>query len=405
MRRAKSLGIDAFALNIGVDTNTNQQLELAYESAGQHSMKVFLSFDFNWWQNDQAFEIGEVIARFATWPAQLIVDNKTFASTFGGDGLNVSAAKEAAGTPVLFVPNLQVELGLEAAVDGLFNWMAWPHNGRNKAPTPHNNVSVGDGDRAYVNALAGRPYIAPVSPWFFTHFGPEVSFSKNWVFPADLLWYERWSEILALQPRFVEIVSWNDYGESHYTGPLHTLHTDDGSSKWVNDMPHDGWLEMAKPFIAAFKAGAPSPDNYITSDQLIYWYRPAPRGQDCDSTDTCMGPANNSSGDYFLGRPDGWRSVQDSVFVVSLLRSPATIQIKSGGRLHRYDAPAGAFPQEMRMVPGEQSFLVSRGGKIILSGASSKSVLENCICGLYNFNAYGNILTPQSLITSSDIQF
>jgi hypothetical protein len=66
--------------------------------------------------------------------------------------------------------------------------------------------------------------------------------------------------------------------------------------------PHDGWLDMAKPFISAFKAGATSVSNYITEDELIYWYRPTPRGEDCDATDTCMVPANNASGNYFLGR-------------------------------------------------------------------------------------------------------
>ncbi|KAJ5335775.1 Glycoside hydrolase family 71 [Penicillium brevicompactum] len=394
------------------NADTTKQLELAYASAGQQSMKVFISFDFNWWQTDQAVEIGEMIARFAPRPAQLIVDNKVFASTFAGDGLDVPALRAAAGIPLFFAPNFDPGLDLNvSSVDGLFNWMAWPHNGRNKAPTPHNNISVGEGDQLYINTLAGKAYIAreysdppnpgpfdapcadrpkAVSPWFFTHFGPEVSYSKNWIFPADLLWYDRWREILAMQPRFVEIVTWNDYGESHYTGSLHAPHTDNGASK-----PHDGWATMAKPFIAAFKAGASSPDDYITSDRLIYWYRPALRGQDCDSTDTCMAQANNRSGDYFLGRPDGWQSVRDSVFVVSLLRSPASIQIGSGGSLYQYAAPAGASSHEAPMSPGEQSFSISRDGTTILAGVSLKPIIDGCVCGLYNFNAYGNPLIPK----------
>lgn len=78
--------------------------------------------------------------------------------------------------------------------------------------------------------------VVAASGWFFTHFGDEVSYSKNWVFPGDLLWYNRWREILELGPRFVEIVTWNDYGESHYIGPLSSPHTDDGASKWAMDM-------------------------------------------------------------------------------------------------------------------------------------------------------------------------
>jgi hypothetical protein len=79
-------------------------------------------------------------------------------------------------------------------------------------------------------------YVLPaVSPWFFTHYGNEVPYHKNWVYPSDLLWYLRWREILALKPAFVEIITWNDYGESQYIGPLSSKHTDDGASKWVND--------------------------------------------------------------------------------------------------------------------------------------------------------------------------
>lgn len=78
--------------------------------------------------------------------------------------------------------------------------------------------------------------VIAASGWFFTHFGGEASYSKNWVFPSDRLWFDRWRQILELAPRFVEIITWNDYGESHYIGPLASPHTDDGASKWVMDM-------------------------------------------------------------------------------------------------------------------------------------------------------------------------
>ncbi|KAJ5129956.1 CAZyme family GH71 [Penicillium bovifimosum] len=389
MRRAKSLGIDAFALNIGVDPYTDQQLQFAYDSAANNDMKVFLSFDFNWYHTDQTSAIGQKIAQYASRPAQLIVDDKVFVSSFAGDELNVAALRAAVGRSIFFAPNFHPSQGTNIAqVDGLLNWMAWPNNGNNKAPTPGHNISVADGDREYINALNGKAYVAPASPWFFTHFGSEVSYSKNWNFPSDLLWYDRWNEILAMKPRFVEIITWNDYGESHYIGPLNSPHTDDGASKWVNDMPHDGWLDISKPYIAAFKAGESSPNRYITSDELVYWYRPAPRGVDCDATDTCMGPANNGSGNYFIGRPDGWQTMSDSVFVVSLLTSPASIEVHSGDYVYNYDAPAGASAKAVPMGVGSQRFTVTRNGQSVLSGTSLKDIINGCVCGLYNFNAY-----------------
>ncbi|KAH8891826.1 hypothetical protein GQ53DRAFT_137907 [Thozetella sp. PMI_491] len=390
MQRAKAYGIDAFALNIGVDPYTDAQLELAYQSAANNGMKVFISFDFNWYHpGSDSTAVGQKIAQYASKPAQLYVDNKVFVSSFAGDGLDVNAMRQAAGVPVFWAPNYHPDLSSAANVDGALNWMGWDNDGNNKAPKPGQNVTVAQGDATYKQWLSGKPYIAPVSPWFSTHFGKEVDYSKNWVFPGDLLWHHRWEEILTLKPDYIEIVTWNDYGESHYVGPLNSKHTDDGGSRWVNDMPHDGWLDLAKPYIAAYKAGASSVNSYITGDQLVYWYRPTPRGVNCDATDTTMEPANNSTGNFFMGRPDGWESMDDSVFVVSLLTAAGDVTITSGGNTQKFtNVPAGAQAFEVPMGVGKQSFSLSRGGSTVLSGDSLKDIIDGCICGLYNFNAY-----------------
>ncbi|KAL4876792.1 glycosyl hydrolase family 71-domain-containing protein [Aspergillus karnatakaensis] len=387
MQRAKSLGIDAFALNIGVDPYTDQQLNLAYQSAANNGMKVFISFDFNWWGIGQGYQVGQKIAQYASLPAQLKVDGKVFVSSFAGDGLDINAMRSAAGQEIYWAPNYHPEYGTNMnGVDGLLNWMAWPNDGNNKAPRPGAEVTVQQGDQMYINT--GKDYVAPVSPWFFTHFGPEVPYSKNWVFPGDLLWYDRWQEILTMGPRFIEIVTWNDYGESHYIGPLSSPHTDDGASKWVNDMPHDGWMDMSRPWIAAYKDSAPSVDPYITEDLLVYWYRPNPRELNCDATDTCMVPANNGSGNYFYGRPNGWETMEDAVFVVTTLTSPATVTVNSGGNVEVFDAPAGASAFKVPMGVGSQGFSLSRDGQVIASDISLLPITETCICGLYNFNPY-----------------
>ncbi|KAB5528024.1 putative alpha-1,3-glucanase/mutanase [Coniochaeta sp. 2T2.1] len=393
MKRAKALGIDAFALNIGVDPYTDQQLGYAYQSAANNGMKVFISFDFNWYHTSDATAVGQKIAQYAKLPAQLVVDNKVFASSFAGDGVDVgairTAARNGAGVEIFWAPNFHPEYGTDfSTIDGALNWMAWPNNGNNKAPTPGHNITVAAGDSAYVNALKGKPYIAPVSPWFSTHFGPEVPYSKNWVFPSDLLWYNRWNEILSLKPRFLEIVTWNDYGESHYIGPLMSPHFDDGNSKWTNDMPHGGWLDMAKPFISAFHAGASSANSYVTTDQLVYWYRPNPRSLNCDATDTTMVPADNSSGNYFMGRPNGWETMEDSVFVVAMLTQAGTVTVASGSNTQSFNVPAGISSYTVPMGVGKQQFWLTRNGQTILSQVSLKDITTVCPCGLYNFNAY-----------------
>jgi hypothetical protein len=153
--------------------------------------------------------------------------------------------------------------------------------------------------------------------------------------------------------------------------------------------PHDGWLDLSKPFIAAYKAGATSVSNYITEDKIIYWYRRTLRSLDCDATDTTSGrPANNASGNYFMGRPDGWQTMDDVVYVVSFLTQPGTITVQSGGQSQTENAPAGAHIFSVPAGLGQQKFTLTRGGSSVLSGTSLMDISNVCPCGIYNFNAY-----------------
>lgn len=160
MKQAKDLGIDAFALNIGLDSSTDTQLGYAYESAAKNDMKVFISFDFNWYSTDQAAAVGSKIAEYADKPAQLKVDNKVFVSSFAGDGIDVAQIKSSAGTDVFWAPNYHPGEGEFDDVDSALNWMAWDNDGNNKAPKEGANVTVADGDQAYLDALGNKPYFA-----------------------------------------------------------------------------------------------------------------------------------------------------------------------------------------------------------------------------------------------------
>lgn len=81
--------------------------------------------------------------------------------------------------------------------------------------------------------------------------------------------------------------------------------------------------------------------------------------------------------------------MRDSIFLVSLLQDPALIRVNTGGIVFDYKAPAGAFAQSLPMNVGDQSFAIIREGKTVLSGTSLKPIVNDCVCGLYNFNAYG----------------
>ncbi len=145
---------------------------------------------------------------------------------------------------------------------------------------------------------------------------------------------------------------------------------------------------MAKPFIAAYKAGSKSVGDHITSDQIIYWYRPTLKSANCDSTDNTMKPADDSTGNFFQGLPNGADSVSDSVFVVALLTAAGTVTVSSGSNTQTFVGKAGANAWAVNMGTGKQSFSLTRGGATVLSGTSLKDISADCICGIYNFNAY-----------------
>lgn len=153
-------------------------------------------------------------------------------------------------------------------------------------------------------------------------------------------------------------------------------------------MPHDGWLDISKPFIEAFKDGASSADSYVTADELVYWYRPTLKSLDCDSTDTTLVPANNDSGNYFKGRPNGYETMADAVFVVAMLTDAGTITVKSGSNIQEFDAPQGISAYQVDMDLGSQQFFLARNGQTVLAAQSLKNITSVCPCGIYNFNAY-----------------
>lgn len=127
----------------------------------------------------------------------------------------------------------------------------------------------------FKNALAPnrRPYMMPVSPWFYTNM---PGYRKNWVWKGESLWYDRWNSILALQPEYVQIISWNDFGESHYIGPLDSrqytaFDQNHGKSpyNYAQDMPHDGWRATLPFVIEMYKNN----QSTITQEKLSTWYR------------------------------------------------------------------------------------------------------------------------------------
>ncbi|KAL2829215.1 glycoside hydrolase [Aspergillus cavernicola] len=369
MTLAKETGIDAFALNCAsIDSYTDKQLAYAYEAAELADFKVFISFDFAYWSNGDTARITSIMKMYASHPGQFQYNDAALVSTFVGDNFNWTPVKNAVEHPIFAVPNLQDPNWSGSAntgIDGAFSWYAWPTDGGNSIILGPMTTIWDDRFRSNLQR-AGKIYMAPVSPWFSTHFN-----TKNWVFICEDLPHLRWQQMLEMQPELIEIISWNDYGESHYIGPYSENHSDDGSAQWTKDFPHDAWRIIAKPYIAAYKAGERTPT--VESDQLVYWYRPTPKAVTCSKDP--------------LGPPSGVNLLSDSIFVTTLLTQPATLAVTSGGHESMsVEVGAGIVTSSFPMGVGWQYFSVSRNGEEILGGEGGWEIQDHC--DYYNHNVY-----------------
>ena len=89
-----------------------------------------------------------------------------------------------------------------------------------------------------------------------------------------------------------------------------------------------------------------------------------------------------------MGRPDGWETMDDDVYVVTFLTQPGTITVTSGGQVFTQQVPAGANLVKVPMGVGQQKFTLSRNGQVVLQDTSLMDISNVCPCGLYNFNPY-----------------
>ncbi|EJD03163.1 glycoside hydrolase family 71 protein [Fomitiporia mediterranea MF3/22] len=413
---ANASGIDAFALNIGSDSWQSDQVKNAYTAAQQlgSNFKMFLSLDMSILpcvSPENATALRKTATAYADHPAQFKYNNKAFVSTFSGEQCTFGQGNAAQGwssqfksqlSNIFFVPNLNIDpttLGSYSnAIDGEFNWnSAWPIAANNvtfkaavqKAGAAQDNVvntqysqlitqisdvnhgysSSLDTDQQYIGALKDKLYLAGASPWFFTHYSPS-SYNKNWVYLSDLLYPTRWQAIISARNKFpmVEIITWNDYGESSYIGPIKGAQPN--SQAWVNGFDHSAFLDMTKYFITAYKTG-----KYPTvqEDKIYLWARP--HKKDATSSDP-------------VGKPRDFDIMEDALFAVVLAKEQSSVTLSTKSITKTVQVKAGLSELSLPLKPGDtMSASLSRNNQVVAQVKPSNFTFQDN-ANIYNFNAF-----------------
>lgn len=222
-----------------------------------------------------------------------------------------------------------------------------------------------------------------------------------------------------LKPDFVEIVTWNDFGESHYIGPIYqpgkyTLLTrpshgvqhrltipinlgipstaNADARPYVENHPHQAWLETLPYQIAAYKhahspSTHPAPVVKEGQDKIVYWYRTAPAsagktdatGNDC--------PSAINTGGYQTCYPVD-EVLEDGIWAI-VLKSKAggSVSIKVGGSAAQ---EFGGLKEGMNFVSrpfNGETGMVSVSSSTGIKG-SGVEILSTPKDGTANFNAW-----------------
>lgn len=375
---AQKAHIDGFALNIGQqDSYTDAVLENAYNAAdAAGNFFLFLSFDYasgGAWPADRVIS---TINKFKDRASQFLYDGRPLVSTFEGPGNAADWPGIKSATGCFAMPSWTSlgPSGIESVlndIDGFFSWDAWPVGAEDKTD---------ESDQTWMNAISGKPYMMPVSPWFYTSL-PQ--WNKNWLWRGDDLWHDRWQQVIELQPALVEIITWNDYGESHYIGPIHDAGIPEGASRYVSNSPHDAWRSLLPHYIDAYKSGNTTALD-ITSDTITYWYRPNPTTSGSDGGTTGNNPQQ------------GQQAVNpallslDKVFLTVLVSEPSTITVQIGDALPTYlcavTAGINHFSVPFLGQTGPVEFAIVRDGQTVVS-ATGPEITDQCENGLINWNA------------------
>lgn len=160
-------------------------LNNAYNAADAAGFKLFLSFDYAAEGAWDATTVISTINAYSSHASQFRYgDNQPLASTFEGSDNAGDWANIKSQTSCFFIPDYSSQGATGAAnepnIDGLLSWDAWPNGA--------NDMTDSD-DKAYSAALNGKPYMIPVSPWFYTNL---PAYNKSWLWRGDVLWHERW---------------------------------------------------------------------------------------------------------------------------------------------------------------------------------------------------------------------
>jgi glucan endo-1,3-alpha-glucosidase len=389
---AQAAGVDGFALDVAAWSGPNAWYyqawtELMFDAAESlgSGFKLFFSVEMT-----NTTDIATMVESYANRSNYFRYNGKLVLSTYGQNQVDWANAVfpplASNGIPVFFVPYFYPEpiahaMDYSAAtnlltvhsniLDGLFYWAA----GTAQTVTNVNN-GYGQACKDF-----GKVYMAGYSPNYWGCNQVNRSYIEN---DGGEGTAAEWLDIIQLQPDWVEMTTWNDWGESTYLSPI----SDPGIYFTNVEVPfrysHAGFLQLSKYYITWYKTGQPPPINQTA---VFYFYR-------THSTNAVA--ANDIPVTVFRG------DVADTLYATVFVNAPAQLEIISGTNSSTNAVGPGITHVRMPFAPGAQTFTVRKNGYALVSATgpnilSQIQVYDYFQASGYAYGASGSLSPPTDL--------
>jgi hypothetical protein len=365
IREAQAAGIDGFALNVGAwsrELHYPRRVRLIYQAAQGlgTGFKLFFSVDMS-----DVTDIFDMVRTYARHPNQLVYRDRIVVSTFSQERLawkeKVLSPLKQEGFDVFFVPYFYprpraTELPDYPTVAKLLQQHAGTVDGLFYFGAAGTASQLAEANSAYARALheAGMLCMASYTPTYWGH--AQSPGRRYFETEGGEGTARQWQAIIAGEPNWVEIVTWNDFNESSYVCPI------ENPGRYFAELLtpprpcHAGYLELSKYFIAWYKTGKQPP---IERDSLFYFYRTHPKDAVAARDDR---PVTSRIGE-----------VNDTLYITTLLTAPAELCVDSGANQTRHPVAAGIQHLRVPFACGPQRFELVRHGERILT-AQGRSI-------------------------------
>ncbi|MBN8709927.1 MAG: glycoside hydrolase family 71 [Verrucomicrobia bacterium] len=389
IREAQAHGIDGFAINCGgwsvKEPRYKERTLKIYEAARRLGSGFHLMISADMAGNLTRDEIRDMVESFRDHPNQFRRDGKPVLSTYHGDkALTAWVTEEFTDSrDIVFLPYYfpdsrretptaddarQVHADNEAA-EGFFYFGA--------AGFPD---TIADSIRN-IGAewkARGKIFMAPVSP-FYRGSGGNYRVYESHGFEGMA---RQWMAAIDSGADYVEIVTWNDWGECTYVAPFGPVeNTTLWNGHWGPRLSHVAFLDASRYYIDWFKTGK-APE--ITRDQLYYFYRPHPSSLEGIVEYRPHGRAELKGKS---GKPKFWEKLEDRIYATAFLTAPARLTVKCGEVEDSVEIPAGLHNVSVPLRPGTPEFTLTRDGRTLGSKKAEIAIATDDAWA--NFNYFG----------------